>query len=252
MRIFETWRSRSLGVGELEDLLLFLGLQPDGRRHEVAERAGVVDVRGRDLELLGQVRREADDPPEEALRIPHQRLELAALLLGVGHDGEARDEVGIVRDRLFELDPAQALDEDPQRPVGDADHLVDDRRRPDLVQVAPAGRLYLGIAHRDEGEQALAADHVVDEPDRSFLADRERRHRVGEDDGVLERQDRQLGRQLVDLRRRRVGEVDLAHRSGTSSFRIPASYVAVAESASTSSASSICRSKAPYSISTWR
>ena len=47
-----------LGVGELEDQLLLLGLQPEGGGDEVAEAAGVVDVRGRDLELLGQVRRE--------------------------------------------------------------------------------------------------------------------------------------------------------------------------------------------------
>ena len=184
---------------------------------------GVVDVRGRDLELLGQVRREADDPPEEALGVPQQRLELAASPRPRRARREARDEIRVVRHRLFEPDPAQALDEDPQRPVGDADHLVHDRGRPDLVEVAPAGNLDLRVAHRDEREQALAAHDVVHEPDRALLADRERRHRVGEDDRLLQRQDRQLGRDLVDLRRLRLGELDLAHRSGTSSCRIPAS-----------------------------
>ena len=74
-----------LGVGELEDQLLLLGLEAERRGHEVAEAARVVDVRGRDLELLGQVRREADDAAEQGLRVPQERLDLAALLLFVRH-----------------------------------------------------------------------------------------------------------------------------------------------------------------------
>ena len=98
-----------------------------------------------------------------------------------------------------------------------------DGRRSDLVEVAPVGNLHLGVAHRDEREQAVAAHHVVHELDRALLADGERRHRVGEDDRLLQRQDGQLGRDLVDLRRLRLGELDLVHRRGTSSCRIPVS-----------------------------
>ena len=54
-----------LDVGQLEQLLLLLGLQPQRRGDEVAERARVVDVRGGELELLGQVRDEPDDAREE-------------------------------------------------------------------------------------------------------------------------------------------------------------------------------------------
>ena len=239
-----------LGVGELEDPLLLLGLEPEGGGDEVAEAARVVDVRGRDLELLGQVRREADDPPEETLRVPQQRLELAALLRLVGHGEKRADEVRVVGDRLLELDPAHALHEDPQRPVGDADHLVHDRGRPDLVEVVPARRLDVRVAHRDEREQALAAHDVVDEPDRALLADRERRHRVGEDDGFLQRQHRQLGRDLVDC----VGAVSVNSIS----------FIAAAPRAAASRPrrwrsrrrrrrpppSSMRRSNGPYSIST--
>src|SRR5207237_8002410 len=81
-----------LGVGELEDQLLLLGLEAERRGHEVAEAARVVDVRGRDLELLGQVRREADDAAEQGLRVPQERLDLAALLLFVRHGWETRDQ----------------------------------------------------------------------------------------------------------------------------------------------------------------
>ena len=44
-------------VDELEQLLLLLGLQPQRRRDEVAQRARVVDVGRRDLQLLREVRR---------------------------------------------------------------------------------------------------------------------------------------------------------------------------------------------------
>ena len=51
---------------------------------------------------------------------------------------ELADEVRVVADPPVELDAPDALDEDPQRPVGDADQLVDDRRRADLVEVVQA------------------------------------------------------------------------------------------------------------------
>src|SRR6185503_16757743 len=56
-----------LVVGELEDPLLLLGREAERRGDEVAEAARVLCVLGRDLQLLGQVGREPDDPPEEAL-----------------------------------------------------------------------------------------------------------------------------------------------------------------------------------------
>ena len=47
-----------LDVDELEQPLLLLGLEPQGRGDEVGERARVLDVRRRELQLLGQVRDE--------------------------------------------------------------------------------------------------------------------------------------------------------------------------------------------------
>jgi hypothetical protein len=65
-----------LDVRQLEQLLLLVHLQAQARRDEVAERARVLDVRDRQLELLGQVRDEPDDAREEVLDVPDQRLEL--------------------------------------------------------------------------------------------------------------------------------------------------------------------------------
>ena len=86
----------------LEQLLLLFGLQSQGRRDEVAERARVVDVRRRELELLRQVRDERDDAREQRLDVAGQRLDLARLLEHVRHLDEAPDQVRLDLHRLLE------------------------------------------------------------------------------------------------------------------------------------------------------
>ena len=66
-----------LDVHRLEDQLPLLGRDRAHRRgDEVGERARVVDVRRRELQLLGQVGRQADDACELALDVAGQRLDL--------------------------------------------------------------------------------------------------------------------------------------------------------------------------------
>ena len=98
--------------------------------------------------------------------------------------------------RHVEVDALDALDEDPQRAVGNADQLVDDRCGSDVVEILEPRRLDVLVLHRHEREQALTGRDVVDQLDRALLADRERRHRLGEDDRLLERQHRHHRRQV--------------------------------------------------------
>src|SRR5205085_3622942 len=167
--------------------------------------------------------------------------------------------------------PAHPLDEDAQRPVGDADHLVDHRGGPDLVEVVPARLVDIGISDRHEREQPLAVDRVLDQLHRSVLADRERGHRLREDHRLLQREDRQLRRNL-DLLEALFGQ-DVAHATlptwittrsalgsrgatGSATVSRPRRYSARARSGSTGSgratrrwnrpkSSSICRYRPP-------
>ena len=180
-----------LDVRRLEQLLPLLGLEPERRRDQERQRGRVVDVGGGEPQLLGQVRRHPDDLGELLLHRAGQRLDLRCLADDLRQVLDLGGQVGIVRDRLDEADALHPLDQDPQRPVGHLDHLVDDGDRADLVEVVPAGRLGLRVLDREEREHPLARDDVVDQLDRALLADRERRHRLGEDDGLLQRQDRQ-------------------------------------------------------------
>ena len=177
-------------------VLLLLGLQAQRRGDQVAERARVVDVRRGELELLGQVGDEADHAREQALDVARERLDLARLRAHVGHGLEAADEVRLLAAAVDEPDAPEALDEDAQRPVGHLDHLVDQPDRARRRRGRPSRQLDVGVADGDEREHAVAGEHVVDQLDRALLADRERRHRVGEDDRLLERQDRDGVRQV--------------------------------------------------------
>ncbi len=178
-------------VGGLEQLLPLLGLQAQRRSDQVGERGRVVDVRGCQLELFRQVGRHPDDLRELLLHRPGQRLELGRLRDDLRQVLQLADEVRVVFERLQQPDALHALDQNPQRPVGHLDHLVDDGDGADAVEVVPAGRVRVLVLDGEECEHALTRDHVVDQPDRSLLADRERCHRLGEDDGLLQWQNRQ-------------------------------------------------------------
>ena len=197
-------------VGQLEQPLLLVRRQAQRGRDEVRERARVLDVRGRDLQLLGEVRDESDDAREEGLDVSGQGLELPRLGDDVRHLLDLRDEVGVVLEAARDPDPLQPCDEDPQRPVRDLHHLLDRGGGADLVQVVPARLVRVPAFHGDEREQAVVSgDDVVDELDRALLPDRERRPRLREDDGLLQRQDGQLLRDRdADVR---LGWSGLAH-----------------------------------------
>ena len=183
------------------------------------ERARVVHVRRGELELGRQVRDERDQAAELVLDAAHERLELGRLLNDVWDLGELAHEVRLVLDVALELDAPDALNEDSQRPVGDADHLVDDRGGPDLVEVVPAGRVGFRVLDGDEREHALAGDDVVDELHGALLSDRERRDRLREDDRLLQRQHRQ-GRRDLDL-----ALLDLLLEEGVAHFRPPMAMI---------------------------
>ena len=97
-----------LDVDRLEELLALLGRdRPQRRGDEVRERARVVDVRRRELQLLGQVRREPDDAREQALHVARQRLDLGRVDELVRHRLEAgRRGTGRRRSRFDEPDRA--------------------------------------------------------------------------------------------------------------------------------------------------
>ena len=129
-------------VDLLQQLLLFLGRDPQRAGDQVAEGGGVLDVGHRHLQLLGQVGDVLDDLREGALHVAGQRLQLGPLVDHVGQLGDPRHQVGLLGDVGAEPHPLRPLDEDAQRPVGDFQHAGDDADDADVVEAvrAPAPR----------------------------------------------------------------------------------------------------------------
>ncbi len=96
--------------------------------------------------------------------------------------------------KSLEPDALGALDEDPQRPVGDLEHAGDRADHADAVEVVRPGLLELRVLRGDHDQHAVAGQHVVDELDGALLADRQRRERVRQRHALAQRQDRQHAR----------------------------------------------------------
>ena len=107
---------------------------------------------------------------------------------------DAGPQVRLDRDDLFQFQPREALNDQAKAPVGKLEHLVNMRGGADGVQVLLRrlldGRVTLG-EHRD---QLAVRDRIVDEPDGALAGDGERHERIGKQDGVAKRQNRQLRR----------------------------------------------------------
>ncbi len=190
-------------VALLEQPLLLLGRDPQRPGDDVRELGGVVDVRDRHLQLGGQVGDLLDDAREGRLHVAVERLELGGGDDDVGRLGDARDQIGLGGHEVAELDALGAVHEDAQRPVRHLHHARHDTGHADAVEVVGPGLLAGAVARRDHHQHAAAGEHVVDEPHRALLADRQRNQGLREGNALAQRQHRQrLGQ---DRAHRRLG-----------------------------------------------
>ena len=127
---------------------------------------------------------------ERALDVAGQRLELWRGLHHVRERLDPRHQVGLLGHVVADAHPLRRLDEDPHRPVGNLEHAGDDADDADLIERVRAGLVELRVAGGDHDQGALAAEHVVDQPHRALLPDRQRGQRVGVGDRILQRQHR--------------------------------------------------------------
>ena len=95
---------------------------------------------------------------------------------------------------LVQAEALHALHDQAQRAVGELEHLVDVGERADPEEVALDGVVHGGIALGDHADDLALAHRVVDEGHRALARHRQGQDGVGEQDGVPQRQDGQLGR----------------------------------------------------------
>ena len=213
--------AQPLGEVDLfEQLLLVLGLEAHGGGDEVAESRRVVDVGGRQLQLVGQVGDQLDDPGVDGDEVALQRLQFGARHHDVGQVVHHGGQVRLFGDEPLDLDAPDPLGDDAQRAVGGLDHLLDGGEHPDGVDVVRAGHLDVRPFGGHQAHLLVAAQDVVDEGDRPGLAHGQRRHGVGEDHGVLERQDGQHRRRGADVIGRVARQDDEVGAGGREGLRV--------------------------------
>ena len=164
-------------------------------RNQIGKVPGLFGIEGGDFYLLGQRGRELDDFLELALRIAHHGRQFDRVFGNVFEQLELGAEVGLGRGVLFDANAPEAFDQDAHRVVGEFQHLQHPRRAADFVHFVGKRVLRFGIALQHDAQQALAPDHVVNQPGALGSFNQQRRHHAGKDHDVGQAEDGQELRQ---------------------------------------------------------
>ena len=92
-----------------------------------------------------------------------QGLQLGAQLDHIGQVVYVGPQVGLLRGEAVYLDAAYALSDDAQRAVGGLEHLLDAGEHSDSIYIVRARGLDAGVSRRDQADQLVLAQDVVDE-----------------------------------------------------------------------------------------
>ncbi len=187
------------GVLDLEDFLGLFEAQAEIRCDEIGEASGTLHVR-RDREDLGRKILERQqfldaraDGPGESLALDSPIL---AALFGRGEGRDADARALAVVDHRLDAGLAEALDEHLLAPVRHLHRTHHHRDRADAVEVVGIGIDRLGIALRDEQDQAIAGQGFFDGRDRMIPRNEERKHHVRKNDELAKCQDRKVFREM--------------------------------------------------------
>ena len=166
------------------------------RRNEVGQLAGLGDVPGQCLQLVGEERRQRDHLLKVVLYVSLQGVDLETVVVGDDLFGSPhrRAQEGLRREDAVQRHARESLDNQPQAAVRQLEHLVDVRDRADAVEIVLAGLFRRRLALREDADELVALDGRLDEPHGTLSGHRQRHEGVGEQNRVAERQDRQLRR----------------------------------------------------------
>ena len=121
---------------------------------------------------------------------------------------DAGAQVGRLRFVFLDADPPQAFDQHAHGVVRELEHLQHPGATAELEEVLRLRIIEIRFLLQDQAEQAVAFDHVINQPDALRGVDQQRRDHSGEDDNVRQAQDGQGGGQGLGGGARRHGHGD--------------------------------------------
>ena len=178
-----------LGVALFEDRLTVGGFEPHRTRDEIRQQVRIRDVVDFHLHLARRLRQIADQLREERGEVAMHRDEFARFARDVRQFRVRRCEIRRRLRERVDLEDARAADDAADRAVRHLDHALDRADRADAPNVVRTRIFRVLILERDEADLAAVAEGFLDERDARLLDDRERDHGIGEQHGVLQRQD---------------------------------------------------------------
>ena len=137
---------------------------------------------------------------EQALRVlgqsPHIHFRRST---GLGEQLDPGfDERSIAR-HLHDAEALDPLDHQPERAVGELEHLVNVGQGADPVQVAVDGLVDGGVALGHDADHGAVLDRIVDQGHGGVPRDGEGQDGLGKEDGVAKRKDGQLARNVLQV-----------------------------------------------------
>ena len=158
--------------------------------HEIGQAAGLGDAGGGGGEVVGEVGGAGHDLLEQAEHVLAEGLDFGGDgRLDIGDALDAGAEVGVGSGVFQGADAGDALTEQQQVFLGDAQHFVEDADGADLVHVGGAGGVDPGIELGNDAEGTIFPQRL-DQRDGAGAADGDGQERAGEDYGIANREHR--------------------------------------------------------------
>ena len=190
-------------VDRLQALLALRDGQVQRGGDDVGQAAHVVNVQDRQLELVGQVRREVHELLELLDHAARHGARFDVVVQDALHPRDVGLQIRAGGGDLVEAHAREPLHENARGLVGELHHLQDGYGATDLVEVVRAGvlgllirgRLRSVLLDRHDHHEAVADDHVVDEAQVPLLVDGDGQYHLGKEDEPAHGQHRHFRRQ---------------------------------------------------------
>src|SRR5262249_7683108 len=160
------------------------------------EAAGILNVDDDRLQVIGQLRRQFDDPFELAQDGAAERLEIdsAFIFFLVGQDANLGAQVRIVLHEILHVGTRNAHDNDEKVAFRRLHDAVNHADCSDIVEVCWSGGVYSFVPLGQDDEHSVALLNVIDQLDRAFTTNCKWYDCVGENYGISHGQNRQFFR----------------------------------------------------------
>ena len=181
-------------VGSSRNFLLFFQINAHVGRNRIDQLQRIVHVQGGRDQIAGEVRHEVGHAAELIDHVAHQGFDFQRFFQQFGIVGDARPQKWLGGDVLINANAGKPLHQQPHCAIRGAERPMHLCQRPDFVNVVGFGLFEIRVFGGEETHHAIRIGNVIDEFERTRLADGQGHGRIREDNQTPQRQNRQVVR----------------------------------------------------------